>query len=224
MGTRGVIARITENESFLGRYHHWDSYPTALGKTLWDVYHGHFKRDLNRMLKYLIDDHPAGWSTINDKDFSLAPGYRELFAGPCSVCGKVDWEHYYQYWKDHGRKITIRIQAQMDRGNYMALGHAFEKIPQIVGPECFCHGDRTEEGGPLLDHRTAQVSGCEWAYAFQDLGNGDGPEMRVLSSYCQNGDKMIGMFGMGDPDSIWRQVAAVPLGGMEPDWEALDPG
>jgi len=33
-----------------GRYHHWDSYPDRLDATRWDLYHGHFQRDLNRML------------------------------------------------------------------------------------------------------------------------------------------------------------------------------
>lgn len=76
MGTRGVIARITPN-GFRGRYHHWDSYPSGLGESLWKLYHGHFKGDLRAMLKVLIDEHPAGWSTICGKDFSLQAGYVE---------------------------------------------------------------------------------------------------------------------------------------------------
>jgi len=76
MATRGVIARETKN-GFKGRYHHWDSYPSGLGKTLWNLYHGYFKRNLRRMLKVLIDEHPAGWSTIVDKDFSLQPKFIE---------------------------------------------------------------------------------------------------------------------------------------------------
>jgi len=53
MATRGVIARKTE-DGFEGRYHHFDSYPTGLGETLFDLYNGHFKKDLTAMLKYLI--------------------------------------------------------------------------------------------------------------------------------------------------------------------------
>ena len=58
-----------------GRYHHWDGYPSGLGKALWDVYHDHFNRDIDGMLKLLLEDHPAGWSTIVNKDFSLEPGF-----------------------------------------------------------------------------------------------------------------------------------------------------
>ena len=76
LGTRGCIARLTDN-GFKGRYHHWDSYPSGLGKTLWNLFHGHFKEDLNAMLETLIDKHKAGWSTINGKDFNLKPGWVE---------------------------------------------------------------------------------------------------------------------------------------------------
>lgn len=74
MSTRSAIAR-TNGDGFRGVYHHWDGYPTRLGKTLWQIHHGHFQGDLTRMLRVLIDGHPAGWSTINSKDFRLKPGF-----------------------------------------------------------------------------------------------------------------------------------------------------
>ena len=77
MSTRGCIARSTGEGTFKGVYHHWDGYPTALGATLWKLYHGHFKRDLGGMLTFLIERHPAGWSTINNADFKLPAGYQE---------------------------------------------------------------------------------------------------------------------------------------------------
>jgi hypothetical protein len=77
MSTRSCIARLTGPNAFKGVYHHWDGYPTALGATLWEVYHGHFERDLEKMLSFLIDEHPAGWSTINNADFTLPAGYEE---------------------------------------------------------------------------------------------------------------------------------------------------
>lgn len=75
MSTRSCIVRKTGEGKFKGRYHHWDGYPTGLGRTLFKLYRGHFKKDLPAMLKYLIDDHPAGWSTINGYDFTQPPGY-----------------------------------------------------------------------------------------------------------------------------------------------------
>lgn len=81
MGTRGIIARIDKKRGFAGNYHHWDSYPTQLGATLWKLYHGHFQQNLKQMLKVLIDDHPAGWSTINGADFNLPPGWHNAGSG-----------------------------------------------------------------------------------------------------------------------------------------------
>lgn len=75
MATRGAIARRTGEHTFTGIYHHWDSYPEGLGKTLFELYNGFFKRDLDAMLRVLLDEHPAGWSTINGADFSLPAGY-----------------------------------------------------------------------------------------------------------------------------------------------------
>ena len=82
MSTRSVIARTVNPDEkeqiwFEGRYHHWDGYPSGLGAMLWELYHGHFNRDIKAMMKVLIDDHPAGWSTICNKDFNFEPGYVE---------------------------------------------------------------------------------------------------------------------------------------------------
>lgn len=91
MGTRGAIARLHEivSGTWQGRYHHWDSYPTGLGETLWTTLHGHFNGDVEGMLKFLIDEHPAGWSTINHADFSQSAGYNEggfRTTGPQCYC------------------------------------------------------------------------------------------------------------------------------------------
>lgn len=74
MSTNSVIARRIGRE-WVGRYHHWDGYPGGVGKALFELYNGHFEKDIGAMLKTLIDDHPAGWSNIVDVDFSLEPGY-----------------------------------------------------------------------------------------------------------------------------------------------------
>jgi len=46
--------------------------------------------------------------------------------------------------------------------------------------------------------------------------------MLVLGSFCPNGSKMLGMFGMGDPDAAWSIIAEVDLDGPEPDWRAMN--
>jgi hypothetical protein len=73
MGTRGCIARRTGEFSFKGRYHHWDSYPSGLGAALFALNRGHFGGDTAAMLRVLLDEHKAGWSTILGADFSLPP-------------------------------------------------------------------------------------------------------------------------------------------------------
>ena len=82
MSTNGIIARSTGEGTFKGRYHHWDSYPSGLGITLVELYLGHFKNNLVQMLQVLLDKHPAGWSTIVHKDFTLKPGFTNAIQRP----------------------------------------------------------------------------------------------------------------------------------------------
>ena len=63
MSTRSCIARGTV-DSFTGVYHHWDGYPSGLGAEIWKLFHKKYKGNEAKMLKALIDDHPAGWSSL----------------------------------------------------------------------------------------------------------------------------------------------------------------
>ena len=72
MSTRSIIARKTEG-GFAGVYHHWDGYPVGLGQTLYRMYKQVSK--LDALTKLLIDEHPAGWSSINGVDWSQPIGY-----------------------------------------------------------------------------------------------------------------------------------------------------
>lgn len=88
MSTRAAIAR-PNGDGFLGRYHHWDGYPSGLGATLYWLAQSNDIRsavglpptpwdgDVEKMLVVLLDEH-TGWSTINDKDFRKSPGYQDL--------------------------------------------------------------------------------------------------------------------------------------------------
>ena len=84
-------------------------------------------------------------------------------------------------------------------------------------PLCFCHGNRAEEPNQITE-KNASDCGCEWAYVFAK----DRPVMYVLSSYCEDGEKMIGAFGMGDPNATWKCVTEVDLEGEEPDWDKIE--
>jgi hypothetical protein len=209
MSTRGAIARA-HGDGFKGVYHHWDSYPIGLGATLWHIYHAVFKGDLDQMLKALIDDHPAGWSTINGADWGVEAGWEDDYTGPCRVCAEPHWKHYAQYYKEHGLP-----EPPHPEGNYSVLDHQYQPIPHPKGPQCYCHGERHEEGWEVTD-RNAAGSGVEWAYVFNDKH-----QMLVLSSVNEDGAKMIGMFGCGNNKAKWRIVATVGLNDPEPDWEDI---
>ena len=72
MSTRAVIARAVSEGKFAGRYHHSDGYGTGLGDTLIALYRRHFQRNLERMLQYLIDEHPVfRWSSRADSRASF---------------------------------------------------------------------------------------------------------------------------------------------------------
>jgi hypothetical protein len=68
MSTRGCIARKTK-DGFSGVFHHWDSYPSGLGEALWKLYHKRFNKNLDEMLKSIIDEHPEGFISIIEDRF-----------------------------------------------------------------------------------------------------------------------------------------------------------
>ena len=175
MSTRGCIARLQKRDplEFKGVYHHWDSYPSGLGQKLFHIRNQEFKGDTAAMLKVLIDQHPAGWSTIVGADFDLRPGFQG-------------------HQKADGKAMVMESR-----------------------PQCYCHGDRHETSS-MVTERNAAASGIEYAYLF------DGSKMFIAGSFCGNGRKMVGMFGLGDAEAVWSVIAEVYLDGPEPDWETLD--
>lgn len=65
MSTHGVVAVLTAEGGWCGRYHHQDSNPTGLGITLWALYHATFDCDIHAMHHALFDAHPGGWLDLN---------------------------------------------------------------------------------------------------------------------------------------------------------------
>jgi len=117
MSTPGCIARKTK-DGFEGRYHNFDSYPEGLGKALYGVRNGYFKKNTEAMLKYLIDDHPAGWSSIVQRDFNKKAGFDG--DGPLCYC--------------HGtRNEDEQLITEEDAESYLYV-YAFEdNIMHIMG-------------------------------------------------------------------------------------------
>lgn len=78
MATRSMIGRFDENNRIVGRYVHWDGYPSGVGQTLHKAFAKHFGGSAEIMATYFIDEHPAGWSSVMNADFSLPAGFREV--------------------------------------------------------------------------------------------------------------------------------------------------
>jgi len=78
MSTRSVIARVGKTEGeFIGRYFHWDGSPTTRGPLLWKMLHSEFKCVLPAMLRYLLDEHTAGWSSPESRSCYCHPWLSE---------------------------------------------------------------------------------------------------------------------------------------------------
>jgi hypothetical protein len=66
MSTRCAIARVVADH-WEGIYSHFDGYPEWMGPHLWKLLHETYNGDVQRMLAYLIDEHPGGWSTPGEE-------------------------------------------------------------------------------------------------------------------------------------------------------------
>jgi DNA-directed RNA polymerase subunit N (RpoN/RPB10) len=227
VSTRAGIARWTDKtkKEWAGRYHHWDGYPSGLGATLYQLVRSKTLGDLSTTLRVLIDDHPAGWSTINGADWGKRPGYEDSAKARCTSCGRKAWEHYAQYYKTTQQRKRLEAilagfaperVARIRRKEEFVLWHAFEHdVTTTRRATCYCHGARREEPWEVT-HSKAAGSGVEWAYIF------DVPRraMTVLEAVV-GGRHSMGMFGAGDPAASWCERALVVFDNPEPDWMAL---
>ena len=87
MSTQAMIGRFVDSK-IEGRYHHFDGYPTGLGKELFKLAKEWGKE---RLMKVLIDDHPAGWSSILEADWNLPPRHQKDLK--CANCGRPRYAH-----------------------------------------------------------------------------------------------------------------------------------
>lgn len=73
MGTRALIGYKTMDSSFnyvkilRGVYHHWDGYPTGVGRKLYDLMQQNQFEDVNMLLGVLLS-HPTGYSSLMNWD------------------------------------------------------------------------------------------------------------------------------------------------------------
>lgn len=199
MATRGLIARKTAT-GLQGRYHHWDSYPSGLGQTLYTLYHGHFQGDLEKMLAVLIDEHEAGWSNINDADFSLTPGFatflfQESYPEPIAPGGQSDEEYMTAMAAYH-----VAVDAYWNR--HAEALQAFDTSEAARRPQCYCHGERHEKPQLFASLREATEWRAQYAYVIDEVNR----RMHVWEY----------------DNKRWRELAQVALDEPAPDWKNLD--
>jgi hypothetical protein len=114
MATRGIIARVT-GDGFMGAYHHYDSYPSGLGREAWRAIRCRFGRDAEAFLAWAIDEHPAGWVSLPDKPMrndGLSEGLTDRM---------VDWlqiEWAYAIDPAGGTMAILRADVDRDTGRY----------------------------------------------------------------------------------------------------------
>ncbi|MGE0493246.1 MAG: hypothetical protein AB7S38_28820 [Vulcanimicrobiota bacterium] len=129
MATRGIIARRV-GDGWHGVYHHSDSYPTGLGRTLWRFYHGISRTrptlgerlgltappdqptfsSLEEMLRFVIDEHPWGWSNLAAVAPSKPP---KDYSGPPEPY--TDRDPVYNLWWVYVLDPTSLTMTVVDR-------------------------------------------------------------------------------------------------------------
>lgn len=92
MATRAAIARLLTREPLRweGVYHHWDGYPTCLGRFIFESVRGQFQGDVAAFLEYALS-HDGGWSHIYpsaviESDPAAPEGYRYGAEAPQCYC------------------------------------------------------------------------------------------------------------------------------------------
>lgn len=182
MSTRSLIALpIEDGDAAVGVYHHYDGYPTGLGMALVAARKAH--HNYRSLVRTLIFDHPAGWSTIVGADWSLEPGFVDRFpsAEDTGVCCEAPyWQHYRQYYEAQGSPTPP--ESDDPHAPALVLGHGFVGTdkPEDYRPQCYCHGQRSESGRLMLCVTEGGSDYCigsecdplfmEWAYRLYPQG------------------------------------------------------
>jgi hypothetical protein len=123
MSTRSIIARVGKAEGeFSGVYAHWDGMPRTRGPLLWKILHEEFNGDLKAALVYLIDEHRAGWSSLDHRNCYCHPHLSKdadhkgrkperanIFTHADVVTGKTDIEWLYAFDEERNRLFVRDI-------------------------------------------------------------------------------------------------------------------
>ena len=142
MGTRSIIA-VPTDDSWKGRYVHWDGYPANMGKELTAI----IQRDgYETAVKVLTQDHKS-WSGINSNPIdpqghTLVPGYGVAHADipadddPWILPGDEDWTEWVYLLLPFGIAVYERSNGDagdLFRGLYdWAVDHDWITIQETI--------------------------------------------------------------------------------------------
>jgi len=107
------------------------------------------------MLRVLINQHPAGWSTINEKDFHLSPGF-------------AAFHHDANEGETFHRDLYYQQKVSEDRRR----------------PQCYCHGERREKAQILTSWPQATQYGAEYGYVLDEVSSSMTIYARTLETWC----------------------------------------
>lgn len=227
MSTRGAVA-IKNSGGWLGVYNHWDSYPTGLGKELWDYLHQD-GLDLEGFAKELLkyDD----WRNFRG-------------GGICEYCGKVGLGQPHDISGAICYPSLVGKRKQYDTADQMR--EHFKQLPAWQGrdddieqmikreleikesvertgypdPEAQYH-----QHGQLTDKMTNQNADAlfiEWVYVID-------PEKRVLEVLAHRQAEGTHTETSYDGKRTWQEpnyehylLATYFIDGDEPDWKELE--
>ena len=209
MATRGCVAIRQDDKKWLGVYNHWSSYPSGLGKWLWDVLHQMYakdgeilKTDLEKFAKELLeyDD----WRNFLNNGICEYCG-KKGFGQPHSISGillgndflsrkfktKEEMIKYFKSlpnWKGKNKKILKIVEEQWKiKENVDKTGYP--------DPECKYH-----KHGKLNDKITPKnwkKYWIEWIY----LINPKNSRMEILYD-----GELIETIDLNKPEPNWEEI------------------
>lgn len=150
MSTRSVIARREGDSGFVGVYHHWDGYPSGLGKDLVDLCRSKFDGDVDSMLKFVIDEHGGGWSSLNAGECFCHRTDAELeesnsdFVVTEKNASESGCEYAYVFTKQDGKDVMHILSSYSANGSKMIgmFGMGDENATwKCIGSVDLCSGD-----------------------------------------------------------------------------------
>jgi len=230
MSTRGCVA-IKQGEGWRGVYNHWDSYPTGLGKEVWDHLH------------YSVIQGVVNLQQFAEELLEYGDWREYLNNGVCEYCGKRLGQpvninvrifcvpkgseaEIRAYWegmswaKDNPEQVKQCIADDLEvLRNIQKTGYP--------DPEAKYHSHSRKDDSQITN-LDADPLFIEWVYVVD-------PERRTISILMHKSDGVTEGAIRENPilrdDGFWDyghcaykhiKVAEINLDGDEPDWERIE--